>query len=319
MDDSPIQTALCLIGHPIGGNPAQFVVARALASLGLDWQFLSFDVQADRIDEAIAGIDALGFGGAIIAEPYQRTVASRLESRTQDTVIETATRPELREVVLERARSSTTEPWHDFLCRDQNGNMVPDNLRATALRQILDSHVESSGHGIQDCLLVGEPAKWGDMVTSCLPALPLARFVFDGTRIMSWVPLPPSNAAVPSDGADGGQSTLETETTPSPELPKPMLVIWLVRSAGSPSRRGVARSLGFNADVDFVTETLGGLHPASLCLDIGGSAAEWLSAIPIVNHCEWEVRRLAIAIERLTSRTPNLDAMREAIEEYLAI
>lgn len=78
MDDSPVQTALCVLGHPIAGNPAQFCVIRALESLQIDWFCLSFDVPAQRLPAAIVGIDVLNFAGALIAWPHQETVAGLL-------------------------------------------------------------------------------------------------------------------------------------------------------------------------------------------------------------------------------------------------
>src|SRR5687767_15128182 len=111
MDDSPIQTALCVIGHPIGGNPTQFVALRALAALGLDWQFMSFDVDPTKVENAIAGIDSLGFCGAMIAAPYQTRVAE----------------------ILARARgdmpaTDSTSWWHDCLHRDVDNQLRASNV-----------------------------------------------------------------------------------------------------------------------------------------------------------------------------------------------
>lgn len=53
----------CLIGESVGGDPTHFMVEAALADLGLDWRFLSFQAEADRLGEALTGLDALGLVG----------------------------------------------------------------------------------------------------------------------------------------------------------------------------------------------------------------------------------------------------------------
>jgi shikimate dehydrogenase len=53
----------CLIGESVGGDPTHFMIERAIEDLGLDWRFLSFQTQPERLAEALAGADALGFAG----------------------------------------------------------------------------------------------------------------------------------------------------------------------------------------------------------------------------------------------------------------
>ncbi|MEO0530041.1 MAG: hypothetical protein AAF266_05605 [Planctomycetota bacterium] len=53
----------CLVGESVGGDPTHFMIDRALADLDLDWRFLSFEVEQDRLADALAGADALGFRG----------------------------------------------------------------------------------------------------------------------------------------------------------------------------------------------------------------------------------------------------------------
>ena len=64
-----------------------------------------------------------------------------------------------------------------------------------------------------------------------------------------------------------------------------------------------------------------------MLVDLSGTSRAWLAAriednapnLAIVNKVELDVLRLAIAIQHWTGRQPNLDIMREAIEEYLEI
>lgn len=72
----------CLIGESVGGDPTHFMIERALADLGLDWRFLSFQTQAERLAEALAGADALGFAGVRLRGPLADKPAG-IASRTE--------------------------------------------------------------------------------------------------------------------------------------------------------------------------------------------------------------------------------------------
>jgi len=311
MDDSPIQTALCVIGHPIGGNPTQFVAARALASLELDWQFLSFDVDPSKIANAIAGIDSLGFCGAMIADPYQTQVASILAA-CQDTSLDV----------------SCPDSWHDFIFRNERNELVLNNLCAEALREIIELHAKTTGSEIFECLLVGEIPQLKKLVIPFLPSLPENRTTIVGSKLMPWnaagdgVESPPES----QDESAAPPAAEPLEALPTREAsPEPTLIIWA--ASLKPSKKVSSKTSPLAPNADFLKETIAGLHPASLCIDLSGTATSWFTsardpdAPPIVSitKVEWDVRRLALAIQRWTSREPNLDAMREAIEEYLEV
>ncbi len=74
MTDLPIQPIACVIGHPIAGNPTQFACERALAAAELDWRFLSLDVTAERLEDAIRGVRAMGFLGVMVGHPHREGV-----------------------------------------------------------------------------------------------------------------------------------------------------------------------------------------------------------------------------------------------------
>ncbi|QDT70425.1 Shikimate dehydrogenase [Planctomycetes bacterium MalM25] len=60
----------CLVGDAVGGDPTHFMIEAALADLGLDWRFLSFQTAEDRLAEALAGLDALGLVGVRLRGPF---------------------------------------------------------------------------------------------------------------------------------------------------------------------------------------------------------------------------------------------------------
>ena len=64
--DGITEPVVLVIGHPIAGNPAQFAMERALSAMQLPWRVLSCDVPAEKVNEALAGAQVLGFRGLLL-------------------------------------------------------------------------------------------------------------------------------------------------------------------------------------------------------------------------------------------------------------
>jgi len=334
MDDSPIQTALCVIGHPIGGNPTQFVVARVLASFALDWQFLSFDVAPDDITAAIAGIDSLGFCGAMIAEPYQTEVARLIAAHQGDPL------------------PTDENAWHDFLIRDQDNRLILKNLGAEALQNWIDSHVNQTGRPIESVLIVCERSDVDEFIKPFLPALPMDRQTLSGSsverlegdvqvadpiQLHSKVdPAGPLPSVAPEQAGVVDGDVVDAANAPDELLEETKLVTiilwaWPKKHSKKLSKKPSTKAAKETLDTVSVAERLGKLHADSICIDMTGTASSWFNAndrdpnkanptpFPIIDRVEWDVRRLALAIHHWTNRDPNIDAMREAIEEYLEV
>ena len=47
----------------------------AFAARGLDWVYIALDVPPERLEEAVRGLDALGFAGANVTAPHKAAVA----------------------------------------------------------------------------------------------------------------------------------------------------------------------------------------------------------------------------------------------------
>lgn len=56
------------------GNPTHYMVEQALAQAELDWRFLTFEVDEAHLQQALTGLDVLGFRGVLVA-PEFRTAA----------------------------------------------------------------------------------------------------------------------------------------------------------------------------------------------------------------------------------------------------
>jgi len=76
---------LALLAFPASGNPLQYMIEQAIARHDLDWRFLTFEVDAENLGDAVRGLRALGFRGAQCAAPHKRAVAALLD-RTTETV-----------------------------------------------------------------------------------------------------------------------------------------------------------------------------------------------------------------------------------------
>jgi shikimate dehydrogenase len=63
-----------LIGHPVAESLSPRMQNAAFAALGLDWAYVPLEVGPDALEEAIAGLVALGFAGANVTIPYKTRV-----------------------------------------------------------------------------------------------------------------------------------------------------------------------------------------------------------------------------------------------------
>ncbi len=82
MTSPALQEIVALLGCPAAGNPAQYLFERAIEAAGIDWRFVTFDVEPERIAEAIAGVAALGFRGCLLAGPLQAAAAPLVATTT---------------------------------------------------------------------------------------------------------------------------------------------------------------------------------------------------------------------------------------------
>jgi shikimate dehydrogenase len=72
----------CLIANPVAGNPTHYLIEQAFAHKGLDWRFMTFEVEPERLGDAMRGVRALGFHGVKIGEPFHRPVIDHLDDLT---------------------------------------------------------------------------------------------------------------------------------------------------------------------------------------------------------------------------------------------
>ena len=59
MSSSAVQPLLALLACPVGGNPTQYMIEKALVHHDLDWRFLTFEVAPEKLADAVRGLKAL--------------------------------------------------------------------------------------------------------------------------------------------------------------------------------------------------------------------------------------------------------------------
>jgi shikimate dehydrogenase len=64
-----------LLGHPVAHSLSPRMQNAAFAARGLDWTYVALDVLPERLEEAVRGLDALGFAGANVTAPHKAAVA----------------------------------------------------------------------------------------------------------------------------------------------------------------------------------------------------------------------------------------------------
>ena len=71
---------VALLGHPVSHSLSPRMQNAAFAARALDWVYVALDVEPERLEEAVRGLDALGFAGANVTAPHKQAVARILGS-----------------------------------------------------------------------------------------------------------------------------------------------------------------------------------------------------------------------------------------------
>ncbi len=69
-----------LLGDPVSGSLSPLMQNAAFAALGLDWAYVPLPVRAERLEDAVRGLVALGFVGANVTTPHKLTVAKLVDT-----------------------------------------------------------------------------------------------------------------------------------------------------------------------------------------------------------------------------------------------
>jgi shikimate dehydrogenase len=74
-----VQPIVAFFGDPVGGNPTQYMIEKVFAHHQLDWRYLTFEVTAKQLGDAIRGMRAMGFRGGHLGNPHKQAVIPLLD------------------------------------------------------------------------------------------------------------------------------------------------------------------------------------------------------------------------------------------------
>lgn len=80
--DRVLQPLVACLGNPVGGNPTQFVMTRVARDAELDWRFFTSQVELELFETAFRGVQAMGMAGAAILEPFQQQATRLVDQLT---------------------------------------------------------------------------------------------------------------------------------------------------------------------------------------------------------------------------------------------
>jgi shikimate dehydrogenase len=273
----------CLIANPVAGNPTHYLVEQAFAHKGLDWRFMTFEVEPDRLGDAMRGLRALGFHGVKIGEPFQRSVIDHLDDLTD----------------LARRCGSVN-------CITAAGDrLVGDNTEGPALVELVRQQVSPVG---KRAIIVGT-GRIARTIAMALADAGISALVVIGRNVSAAQQLSDSirqQTAVTASHAEfkGGSITLEPDTAvlvnatslgmndPGAKLPIDP------NSLGS---KLVVAEVAYNTPRTWLTQ----------------QAAE--RGCRIVDGLSLYVEQTALALRAWTGVMPDTVEMREAAEEFLGI
>jgi len=75
-----------LLGQPVTGSLSPRMQNAAFAARGLDWAYVPLEVDPARLNDAVAGLAALGFAGANVTIPHKQAVARLCDEADGDSV-----------------------------------------------------------------------------------------------------------------------------------------------------------------------------------------------------------------------------------------
>jgi len=81
--DKPIQELVSCMGQPVAGNPTQFMMERAFEDCELDWRYLTLEVPAENLKDAMAGFRAMGLRGGNFTIPHKVEVIQYLDGLSE--------------------------------------------------------------------------------------------------------------------------------------------------------------------------------------------------------------------------------------------
>ncbi len=281
-DSLSVQPILVLLGHPIAGNPTQFMMERAFARHEMDWRYLSVEVLPEDLGDAVRGIRAMGFRGGHCADPHKEAILPLL-----DRLGEVARHTGAVNLLIREGR-----------------DLVGDNTEGRGLIESLRRRVDPAGKRV---VLLGA----GRRARAVGVELALAR--------------PAEIVVLHRDEAEGRALV---ELLQGPLGANASLAVWDGEYPIGPDADAVISALDLPpTDLDQpLPLDLGRLSPRATVADVSmdpprtwllGEAAERGAAT--IDGLEIFIQQSSIDFRLWTGLDPDVEAMRDAVEEFLEL
>jgi shikimate dehydrogenase len=75
-----VSELVALLGRPVAHSLSPRMQNAAFAARSLEWTYVAIDVAPERLEEALRGLEALGFAGANVTAPHKAAVAALVGS-----------------------------------------------------------------------------------------------------------------------------------------------------------------------------------------------------------------------------------------------
>jgi shikimate dehydrogenase len=272
----------CLIANPAAGNPTQYLMEQAFERLGLDWRFMTFDVEPERLGDAMRGIRALGFHGVKVGEPFQSSVLEHVDEFTE--AAKRAGSVNCITAAGERLKGDNTEgPALVSLIRKE---VDPAGKRAAILgsgRLARVAGLELAGAGFANIMIVSRNATAGQELADAIQRQTKAPATF--------VPLA-GTVAIEPDTAVLVNATSLGSTKPDAKMPL---------DVESLTAKPVVVEVAYNTSRTWLTS----------------QATQ--KGCRIIDGVSLYVEQTALALQTWTGEMTDTSAMREAAEEFLGI
>lgn len=288
-----LQEIVAVLGCPAAGDPTQYVFERAMAEAGLDWRFVTFDVPLERAEDAIRGVRALGFRGAVLTGPLRQSGLSLVDS----------------------ASPTATFAGAVSMIDRQPGGLVGHMTDGRAAVEAIRSHFDPSR---ADVLLIGSgPAAAATALELSLAGvrrLLLANRSMDRSTALSERLRGLAHATPPvADDGEPAREALRIETILC-ERGKPLAIpaeVGLVVSAIPAADKAMIELDGMRRDLVVADLALAG-EPSAIVSQASRHGACTIDGIEIRSA------RTAIDFTQWTGLEPEADLLREALEEFLS-
>jgi shikimate dehydrogenase len=273
----------CLIANPAAGNPTQYLLEQAFDRNGFDWRFMTFEVEPERLGDAMRGIRALGFHGVKIGEPFQAVVAEHVDELTD---------------AAQKSGSINCITMVD-------GRLIGDNTEAAAFAMLVRQQFDPVGRSAT-IIGAGRLARVIAMALAAAGSTPItiaSRNATDGQQLVEtiqqqssatalYVPLGSETQILNADTALLVNATSLGSIKPEAKLPVDIQLL---------GPKLVVAEVTYNVGRTWLT----------------AQAAQ--QGCRIIDGLALYVEQTALALQAWTGIMPDTVAMREAAEEFLGI